>query len=137
MEKAITIDNCWYERKQEKEGKGPTFFEHKKPKPHQPAWDLMEIDATSRRHSSKEKPRRGKLSQMQRQKRMKKGLCLYCGKPGHQVNQCSNRRQLNAMYQMGDLEWDTKGENMRDPMETSFWEENPVIFEISSLDLKE
>ncbi len=42
----------------------------------------MEIDATKTR---------GKLTPEQRTERLKKGLCLYCGKEGHKVDTCPSR----------------------------------------------
>lgn len=44
----------------------------------------MEVDAV--RTSSAP---RGKLTQAERDYRFKNNLCLYCGKPGHQVSECS------------------------------------------------
>lgn len=41
----------------------------------------MDIDATT-------SPRRGPLTSQERERRIKNDLCLYCGEPGHKVNQC-------------------------------------------------
>lgn len=46
----------------------------------------------------KEFKKYGKLSQEERDRRIKEKLCLYCGKPGHQANECrAKNSQMDAV----------------------------------------
>jgi hypothetical protein len=80
ISRAIKIDNRQHERKLEKKGEYRT---HHKPstntKSNYYGPQPMELDATRFK---------GKLSQRDRDYRMKNKLCLYCGKPGHRANEC-------------------------------------------------
>lgn len=55
----------------------------------------MDIDAV---HTS---TFRGKLTSEERQARMKANLCLYCGKPGHVVNDCFKRKAKHGDSKSG------------------------------------
>jgi hypothetical protein len=61
-----------------------------------PASDAMEIDAAT-------VVRRGPLTQEERDERMRKGLCLVCGKDGHLKLNCPLRRNIAGMevFQQG------------------------------------
>src|SRR3978361_1223819 len=39
-----------------------------------------------------QKPTHGKLSQAEKDRRRREGLCLYCGKPGHYANNCYEKK---------------------------------------------
>ena len=43
------------------------------------------------------KQRTGKLDNKEREHRMKNKLCLYCGKPGHRVRECRQKKQQFGM----------------------------------------
>lgn len=113
IELSIKIDNRMYERRLEKgrNGEATSFYRHqantqkkktRTPGYYPPGQQMpMDLDATKQRS----KPRnakwkagtRDKISESQRSERLRKNLCLYCGKPGHRAKECkASKQQLNA-----------------------------------------
>ena len=102
-----TIDGRIYERRLEKQGKDNSAFRaSNKPntsKPKQYPKNYygpmpMDLDAAQRKRSYPNKgkfQKRGKLTQKERDERIKNKLCLYCGKPGHVAKECRAKAQLN------------------------------------------
>lgn len=95
---AAKIDNRLYERQLERGQQRRTVFHTNIGKRQAPTpiargtYPIeMELDAT---HFKKGR----KLSKAQKEERMKKNLCLYCGKPGHQAKECKSKHQLNATF---------------------------------------
>ena len=139
INRAIRIDNRQHERKLEKKGEYRTHSSKQDNKVNTKSTYYgpmpMELDAT--RH-------KGKLSQKDRDHRMRNKLCLYCGKPGHQAKDCRAKRgqqkhaqatqpvkkgrkpkaQLNATgaiwtpLESSNVNW-TSEESVRDPSDKS------------------
>ena len=91
MEQSKVVDSRNYERQLEKKGqdKGRSSYWPKPPRnDRQDRGDPMQLDATFPK---------GKLSNKEREHRMKSKLCLYCGNAGHQVKDCRKKKnQFNA-----------------------------------------
>ena len=88
MDTAIRVDNRHYERFLQKHGskKGVPMSKTTYKSVTQDYGDPMELATMQRK----------KLSNTERQNRMKNNLCLYCGKPGHKARECKAKKQLNA-----------------------------------------
>jgi Zinc knuckle len=100
---AIRIDNRVYERQMERtRGRAPFQPRYKAntsrfKKPSQGLYPReMDLDATQHRKKDSHPRRKGGLTKAQREERMKKNLCLYCGKPGHRAKKCPNKQHLHA-----------------------------------------
>jgi Ty3 transposon capsid-like protein len=84
----ITIDNRLFERKLESR-LGPRSFSPMPFQRHRGPAQIpvpMELDAIA--SATVNKPSRGPLSQDEKDRRRRGGLCLYCGKAGHLALQC-------------------------------------------------
>jgi Retrotransposon gag protein/Zinc knuckle len=116
VETSIKIDSRLYERQMERGRKGSIIFSQPKnranssksrqlPRNYYPR--EMDLDATHKRKFTA-KNRKGKISGVQRDERMRKNLCLYCGKPGHRARECPNKQSIHAMQGQPDTElgWD-------------------------------
>jgi len=93
---AVKIDNRIYERQMERgQQRKPVFHpnvgKHRNPgqAPRGSYPIAMELDATQEK-------RRPGLTKAQRDERMKKNLCLYCGKSGHRAKECKAKQQPSA-----------------------------------------
>ena len=53
-----------------------------------------------------------RLSPQEKEERMRKGLCLYCGKPGHVIANCTQIRQKE------------RGRAIREPEDEDIWSYN-------------
>jgi len=108
-----TIDGRIYERRLEKAGKDNSAFRtNNKPntsKPKQYPKNYygpmpMDLDQAQRKKSYPNKgkfQKRGKLTQKERDDRIKNKLCLYCGKPGHVAKECRAKQQMNSAEPQG------------------------------------
>ncbi|SAL96232.1 hypothetical protein, partial, partial [Absidia glauca] len=100
----IRIDNRFHDRRMERKNKyrgpQPSTYNRGQYSRNYSGPTPMDLDMTTEDEPtddpeenmdialSDEKPRYGKLTNEERERRMKNRLCLYCGKPGHVVNQC-------------------------------------------------
>lgn len=98
---SVQIDNRLFERQREKRSNNilnsrPQYV----PRTAAPAGDPMDIDAVSVKRPTNPSPssapgsgQRGPLTDQERQFRRSNNLCLYCGKPGHNVSGCAALKQ--------------------------------------------
>jgi hypothetical protein len=88
---AIKIDTRLFDRKMEKESKvrPPHAAAVTKSTPDVPAATPTAASASS---APKTTQQSGKITQEERQRRLKLDLCLYCGNPGHKLEQCLKRK---------------------------------------------
>lgn len=90
IEAAVRIDNRLFERKMERNGGANHVRQSKGPRNNLTRKDNygyapMELDATVN----------GKLTNEERQRRRKLGLCYFCGKPGHRLAECTLKDKDN------------------------------------------
>lgn len=77
----VRCDNCLFERRQERHLENP--FRPSIPQTSStPPDDPMQVDTVRFRP----------LTPAERERRRSNNLCLYCGRPGHIINSCPNRR---------------------------------------------
>jgi hypothetical protein len=88
---AIRVDNRMNERRLEKVQKnssqGPSSWSFKNREGHAPQPVPMEIDTMNVKIK--------KLPFGEKQRRMKEGLCFYCGKPNHRASVCPDKKVSN------------------------------------------
>jgi hypothetical protein len=89
VSRAIKIDTRLYDRKMEKQIKVPQVASATSSTPD----DSTVVSAVSTNSSGTKTPlRHGKITQEERQRRIKLNLCLYCGTSGHKLNECPKKK---------------------------------------------
>jgi hypothetical protein len=82
---AIKIDNRLFERETEKAQNDQTLTKYSRRFESQDFGPApMDIDASVAKVK--------KLNHVEKQRRLKEGLCFYCGLPGHRANQCNQKK---------------------------------------------
>ncbi len=99
---ATRIDNRHFAREQEKKGKGAAL---ENITPRAPPKDPNAKDLRGAR---------GQLTQAEKTRRMKNGLCLYCEQKGHFARECPNKKRKGARIQ--GTEEGKEEENKEEPL---------------------
>lgn len=74
----------------------------------------MDLGQSERRPKKQHRKKGEKLSQKEREERLKKGHCLYCDKPGHQAKDCraKGQRQNNSAVSQGAIQSEKRSHNV-------------------------
>ena len=119
IEKAIILDNRWYERNMERRNRGFMPIQKRNKNKTSPAWDPMDLDATHRPRKTGKKNLGKKKAfrplSKEKKEQYEKKLCFRCGKPGHQARVCRGSQQISMTYG-GDFESDDNWSAQEPPM---------------------